>query len=527
LALRIKVMLSLCFVAVALYGCAPLFLVGSATSFSAERAYRHVRALAEYPRVTGTPGIEHAVEYAGKTLTDCGLSPDSQTVLWPQAILRNIVVRIPGAHPGNALLIVTHLDSVSNGAGDNASGAAVLIEVACLLRAGTPLRNDVILLFEDGEEAGYLGGYAFAARDPSLGLIRRVIGLDTAAWGPVVLLQTSPGNNDFVRAYARGVVHPAAFGFFADADWTISKDTSEIQPFYKRGLPGLELEDPTAFAGKHSTQDSADRVKLKSLQQMGDQVLSLTRTLGDSDISQASGADRSFFSLWGFGLVHFPARWNAMLAMLSAAGWIALAGLGLYRKSFAARSLLLSILLIYILVLGGAVFGVLASALFAKLFPAPNPAAGSYLVPASLPYFLAVLLLAALAYLYPRQKIAGRLGAQPVSLAGLLAWLALALACTAVLPVGSYLFTLPLSTAVLVSFLPARWRVIRLIPAVIATIVVAPNVTLTYLGAGLEAGALAVILVVLVAELWAEAYSAWQPVHARAPAPLRRSSQPA
>lgn len=506
------ILMLLCFFLQALYGSAPLFLPKpqpasvSPDLFSAERAMAHVQGLAQAARVAGSPGMERAVNYLVERLRDCSLDPEIQKASSIKGMLRNVVVRIPGSHPGNALLIVTHVDSVSYGAGDNASGAAVLLEVACSLKSGNQLQNDIVLLFEDGEEEGYLGGYAFAKTDPSISTVRRAIGLDTAAWGPVVLLQTTPGNTDLIRAYAGSVPRPTAFGFFADADWYISQDSSEIQPFYERGIPALEFEDPTAFSWKHSDLDTVDLVKPGSLQQMGEQVLSLARALGDSDLTLSSTSDQSYFTLWGPGVAHYPANWNLVLAILAAIGWAALLVKGIRQRACTMRAIALSMLFLPLTLVGAAVVGIAGNGLFGRLFPNPNPNTGSYLIPASLPFFLTVILIVVSGYLFIWARLLKNLGSLAVSLAGLFFWLLIGFASAAMLRVGSYIFVFPLLTAVIAGFLPSKLKFSGIIPAGIATILLAPNVILAFLGTGMQTLVLVTFLAALNMELWVQAY---------------------
>ena len=53
-----------------------------------------------------------------------------------------------------AVALVAHFDSdpTTPGANDDAAGVAAILETARVLLSGPPLRNDVILLFTDGEE---------------------------------------------------------------------------------------------------------------------------------------------------------------------------------------------------------------------------------------------------------------------------------------------------------------------------------------------------------------------------------------
>jgi Zn-dependent M28 family amino/carboxypeptidase len=55
-------------------------------------------------------------------------------------------------------------DSINNGAMDNASGIAELIEVARKLKEGPPLLRNVIFLCVTGEEKGLLGSYYYTRR---------------------------------------------------------------------------------------------------------------------------------------------------------------------------------------------------------------------------------------------------------------------------------------------------------------------------------------------------------------------------
>jgi len=93
----------------------------------------------------------------------------------------NVVGIIPGSDPGlrnESVVLSAHLDhlgvgapihgdSIYNGAMDNASGVASLIEIARSLHAGPPPRRSIVLLALTGEEKGLLGSCGFAAHPPA------------------------------------------------------------------------------------------------------------------------------------------------------------------------------------------------------------------------------------------------------------------------------------------------------------------------------------------------------------------------
>ncbi len=99
----------------------------------------------------------------------------------------NILALLPGSSPGLAdqiVLISAHLDhlgmrpelkgdTIFNGALDNASGVATLIEAARALAAGRAPKRSVLFLVTTGEESGLLGADYFS-RQPTVRLDRVV-----------------------------------------------------------------------------------------------------------------------------------------------------------------------------------------------------------------------------------------------------------------------------------------------------------------------------------------------------------------
>ena len=110
----------------------------------------------------------------------------------------NLIGRLPGRRPdAGAVLLVAHWDHfgvcaeapaedlVCNGAVDNASGVAALIEIARRLSKGPQLDRDVLFLATTGEELGLLGAHAFAENPPlPLDRIIAAFNIDTIALAP-------------------------------------------------------------------------------------------------------------------------------------------------------------------------------------------------------------------------------------------------------------------------------------------------------------------------------------------------------
>ncbi|MEQ5786494.1 M28 family peptidase [Erythrobacter sp. NFXS35] len=110
----------------------------------------------------------------------------------------NLVGVIPGTVPGaGAVLVLAHwdhlgecgppeaADRICNGAVDNASGLAVMLELARRLKSGPPLERDVYFLATTSEEAGLLGTRAFVRNPPvPLDDIVAAFNLDMLALAP-------------------------------------------------------------------------------------------------------------------------------------------------------------------------------------------------------------------------------------------------------------------------------------------------------------------------------------------------------
>ncbi|HEY0594720.1 M28 family peptidase [Sphingopyxis sp.] len=122
---------------------------------------------------------------------------NAQSTIRPFAS-NNVVAKLPGARPdGKAVLFLGHwdhlgicgkegdADRICNGAVDNASGIAVLIEVAKRLGAGTRPDRDVYFLATTAEEKGLLGAHYFADHPAvPLGDITVALNVDTIAISP-------------------------------------------------------------------------------------------------------------------------------------------------------------------------------------------------------------------------------------------------------------------------------------------------------------------------------------------------------
>ncbi len=116
----------------------------------------------------------------------------------------NVIAKIPGSDPvlkNEYVVLSAHIDhlgigapingdSIYNGALDNASGSALLLDIAAHLRAHPEkLRRSVLLVFVTAEEKGLLGSHYFAAH-PTVDPRSIVADINTDMFSPIVPLKT-------------------------------------------------------------------------------------------------------------------------------------------------------------------------------------------------------------------------------------------------------------------------------------------------------------------------------------------------
>ncbi|WP_316765574.1 M28 family peptidase [Pedobacter frigiditerrae] len=134
-------------------------------------------------RKTGTKGAELARTYLTGRLVEIGLKPYPGQASYEQAFEikgrngaaaiqgKNLIAYIPGK-TDNIIVISAHYDHVGvknnevfNGADDNASGVAGLLQFAKYFSKNKP-NNTLIFAIFDGEEMGLQGAKAFVANPP-------------------------------------------------------------------------------------------------------------------------------------------------------------------------------------------------------------------------------------------------------------------------------------------------------------------------------------------------------------------------
>ncbi len=311
----------------------PLPASASPRDFSAARALAQVRAIAQKPHPLGSPEHRRVRDYLMAELAGLGVNPQIETgfaaitrgSFHAEGNVENIVARLPGSDNTRPLMLAAHYDSVTRGPGasDDGSGVAVLLETLRALRAGPPLRNDLIFLITDGEERGLLGAQVFMRDHPWRNQPAVVLNFEARGTaGNAFMFETSAGNAWLIRDLRAAVPQADATSFAYEIYRRMPNDT-DLTVFKRGGLAGMNfafIEHPEFY---HTAQDTPARLDPRSLQEQGRYALSLARRFGNEDLRGRVSGDAVYFPTPFTSLIVYPARWVKPVA------WLAIAGLAM------------------------------------------------------------------------------------------------------------------------------------------------------------------------------------------------------
>ncbi|MEJ2192199.1 MAG: M20/M25/M40 family metallo-hydrolase [Nitrospirota bacterium] len=245
---------------------------GPSRAFSKERMMRTVRFLSSGElegRGLGEPGLTKAAEFIAGEFHKAGLVPaggaDGYFQQWEETVsgkttrLRNVIGAIPGANPayeGQSVILGAHYDGLGRsgpatgkihpGADDDASGVAILLELARVLSHGPGPERTVLFVAFTGEESGRRGSEHFV-RTYGLyppGKAAAMINLDTVGRleaGKLIVLGTGTATE------WEHIFRGAGYEAHTDVE-AVSRDpgSGDQVSFQAAGIPAVQL-----FTGAH------------------------------------------------------------------------------------------------------------------------------------------------------------------------------------------------------------------------------------------------------------------------------------
>jgi len=493
----------------------------SALVFSSGRAMKRLEVTNRKPHPVGS--LEHAEvqNYILSELSAAGLDPKVQetTVTTTRfgelrvATVRNIAAKLPGtAGGGRAVLIAGHYDTVPTamGASDDGASVAAMLETVRALKAGTPLKNDIIFLFTDAEEIGLLGAKAFVDEHPWAKNAGIVLNFEArGATGPSMMFETSSGNGWLIEQLAKAAPHPMANSLSYEI-YKLLPNNTDMTIFKSANLPGMNfafIDSPMLY---HTRADSIENIDERSLQHQGSYILSLAQHFGNVSLDQPRKGNAIYFDVLGLTLLHYPAAWVLPLLLLTLLAFIAVLVLGFRRKKLTVKGILAGFGLFVLNIIAAAA----AVTILWWVIAFAQQLAGASLLDdfyRSKLYFagfvlIAVAVIAALTNLYRR-----RVSMENLAAGAFVLWFILLALTSVVLPGGSYLLLWPLLFCLAAfAFMltrPAEGSTsatsfaILLLAAIPAVVLLVPMIYQIFVAMGLVMIAAVIILVVLLSGL--------------------------
>ena len=201
--------------------------------------------------------------------------------------LRNVIGVVPGRQPQRTVIVGAHYDTKDLsgflGANDGASGVAVVLELARVLRAN-PVRPTIRFVLFDGEESprgvpdedfsehGLRGSKVAARAFKGEAMILLDMVGDTQ-----LRIPREQNSNRQLWARLRAAAKRVGVGsVFPPATFPAVSD--DHVPFIRNGIPAIDLID-FDFACWHRSCDRLSAVSARSLDAVGEATLELLRSL--------------------------------------------------------------------------------------------------------------------------------------------------------------------------------------------------------------------------------------------------------
>ena len=421
---------------------------GSAGSaFSASRALQHLSVIAAKPHPSGSAAHAEVRDYLMRELSAAGVETQIQdsTLYSPRAApksgVQNVLARLRGTGNGRAVLLVAHYDSLkeSFGASDNGSAVATLLETLRTLKAGEPLKNDVIFLFTDAEEAGMLGAQAFVAEHDWARDVGLVLNFEARGnSGPVMMFESSDNNSWLIAEFAKAAPFPFAHSLSYEIYRLLPNDT-DLTVFKEAGLTGLNFAHVDGIAHYHSPLDNLSAVDAGPIRHQGSYAVALTRHFGNVDLNQTSDRNAVYFDLFGRVLVHYSNVWVIPLTLLTCVLFAVVVTFGFRKHKLTTRGILWgsATLLLSIVVAAGAGFLAWKAVWIFAGSPSPQTLQSRLFLVG-----FVVFAMAATSVVYTVMR--KRASFESLAVGALLCWLLFTLFISFRLPGGSFLFHWPL-----------------------------------------------------------------------------------
>ncbi len=463
---------------------------GPSFAFSAARAMKHVEAIAREPHPIGSAAEEPVRAYIAEELRKLGLEPEVQgpraTASGAPASTRgvqNIVARWRGTGPAGkkAILLSAHYDSVPRGpgAGDDAASVAAILESLRAFKNLPVPERDIIVLLNDGEEAGLRGARLFAEEHPwakDVGVVLNFEGRGNS--GPSFMFETSEQNGWLIEQMASALVNPMASSLTYEVYRLMPNDT-DLTVYKAHGMAGWNFAFVGGLYFYHSPEDTPANLDRRTLQHQGDNLQELLQHLVGLDLDNVQKSNVVYFSILQRFVVIYPMHWVLPLLGICVLAYVATVALGWARRRVRIAEIAVAFVmvpiatLVAVLGVGGLGLAVRGPLLERGLIVNRGDLGGMPVSRHDIALLAGCSVVAILITVLCFALASRRWSAEGLGLGALAWWLAAAAGTSVYMPGASYAFVWPLLgilTAQAIAFVVGRGRPIALIAAWLGSI---------------------------------------------------------
>nr|XP_041633033.1 endoplasmic reticulum metallopeptidase 1-like isoform X2 [Drosophila kikkawai] len=234
--------------------------------------------------------------------------------------IQNIVVKLTpkGSTSENYILVNSHFDSqpTSPSTGDDGHMVVSILEVLRVISSTRQtFEHTIIFLINGSEENSLQASHAFIVHHKWAKNCKVVINLDAAgSGGRELMFQTGPNNPWLVNIYKKGAKHYFSTTMAEEIFQTgLVPSYTDFDIFVEYGdVIGLDIGQCINGFVYHTKYDRIDVIPRAALQNTGDNLLGLVRTLSNAtelrDLSANPGGNTVFFDILGLYFISYSAE---------------------------------------------------------------------------------------------------------------------------------------------------------------------------------------------------------------------------
>ncbi len=300
------------------------------SEFSTERALEQVKNISKEPHFVGSENHDVVANYLVKELQKMGLETSVQEgfSFSDKSILtkgKNILARIKGTNSDKVILLLSHYDSAphsaSHGASDAGSGVATILEsVRAFINNKIPHKNDIVILFSDGEEIGLNGAALFVKQHHWAKEVGLVLNFEArGSSGPsYMLMETNAGNAGLVKEFAAANPKFPVSNSLMYSIYKMLPNDTDLTVFRKEGnIQGYNFAFIDGHYNYHTAQDDVNHLDKNTLAHQGEYLMPLLDYFSNANLNTTQATEDDVYFTIPFTFISYPFSWVLPMVIIA------------------------------------------------------------------------------------------------------------------------------------------------------------------------------------------------------------------